>query len=228
MAAPVTNPPPPIRWIDLATLGFTYFVVGVTVSVALVERGTPPLNIAGAALIVYSATSELAYIAVRDTGGGTVAGVLSGWLVASRFGLLCVSLGARLPGGRSERALAALMAVDPSVALAVQQTDPGRVRRVYWRASVVLMAGWLAGNAVGVGLGNIMSDADRWGLDVVFPAALLAIIGNRLRHRDGLTAALVGAGVCLALLPVAPGGVPILASALGAGAGLVAARTAAR
>ncbi|MFV0523168.1 MAG: AzlC family ABC transporter permease [Acidimicrobiales bacterium] len=224
MSAPAPNVPPPIRWVDLVTLGFTYFAVGVTVSVALVERGTPTLNILGAAVIVYSATSELAYIAVRDGGGGVVAGVLSGWLVASRFGLLCVSLGAKLTGDRGERTVAALLAVDPSVALAAQQSDPVRVRQVYRRASVVLMSGWLAGNLVGVGVGNVVSDANRWGLDAVFPAALLAIIGNRLRSGDGLTAALVGAGLCLLLVPVAPGGVPILASVLGAGAGLAVAR----
>ncbi|MFV0307029.1 MAG: AzlD domain-containing protein [Desertimonas sp.] len=44
MGAPQLNAPPepaPIRLIDLATLGFTCFAVGVTVSVALVERGVP-------------------------------------------------------------------------------------------------------------------------------------------------------------------------------------------
>jgi hypothetical protein len=36
------------------------------------------------------------------------------------------------------------------------------------------------------------------------------------RRRDGLAAAALGAVVCLILLPIAPGGVPILASVVGA------------
>lgn len=217
-----------MRAVELATLAFTYFVVGVTVSVALVDRGTPAPQIFAAALIVYSATSELAYLTVRDGGGSSLAGVVSGWLVASRFGMLCVSLGARLGGPALERAAAAVTAVDPSVALAVQQPDRASARRAYWWAAAALLVGWLLGNAAGVLLGNVVEDSARWGLDAVFPAALLAIIGNLLRRRDGRTAAIVGAGLCLLLLPHTPGGVPILASVLGAFAGLYVAGRSAR
>lgn len=214
---------PSVRLIDLATLGFTFFAVGVTVSVALVERGATTSQVIGAALVVYSATSELAYIAVRDSGGGAAAGVISGWLVATRFGLLCVSLGTRLRGSTWERVAAAALAVDPSVAMAVQE-PAGQVRRTYWRATGTLVGGWLLGTVAGVLLGNVVADANRWGLDAVFPAALLAIVGNLLRRREGLVAAVVGAGLCLVLLPIAPGGVPILASVLGAVAGVSVAR----
>ena len=54
------------------------------------------------------------------------------------------------------------------------------------------------------------------GLDAVFPAALLAIIGNLLRRRSGAMAAAVGGGLCLVLIPIAPAGVPIIASLVGA------------
>lgn len=223
-AEPVAAPaPPPVRPVDLATLGFTFFAVGVTVSVALVERGVPTTRIVGACVLVFSATAELAYIAVRDGGGGNVAAVFSGWLVSSRFGLLCVSLGAKLGGGRLERAAAAAVSVDPSVALAVQQ-PADRVRSTYWRASVPLVGGWLLGSVAGVVIGNVVADADRWGLDAVFPAALVAIIGNQLRRREGLVAAIVGAALCVALLPFTPGGVPILVSVLGALVGVIVAR----
>ena len=41
-----------------------------------------------------------------------------------------------------------------------------------------------------------------------------------LRSKEGLTAALAGGLICLALLPVAPAGVPIIASVFGVAAAL--------
>ncbi len=213
------------RFAELATLGFTYFAVGVTVSVALVERGVDAGLILGAALLVYSATSELAYVAVSDADGPLLAGVLSGWLVASRFGVLAATLGTRLERSRGERAAAAINSFDPNVALAVMQRDEPAVRRVFWRVTSVMMAGWWVGSIVGLVLGNVLGDTSRLGLDAVFPAALLAIVGGLLRRPDALSAAVVAATVTLVTLPLLPAGVPILLSVSGALAGLAVART---
>lgn len=201
---------------DYLALAFTYFAVGVTVSVAMIERGISIPTTLGAALVIYSATSELAFLAVRDAGGSAAIGVLSGWLVASRFGLLALSLGARYQAPMLERAAAAINSFDPNVGLAVQQADRSELRRVFWRVTAALMIGWWIGSLVGVFLGDVIGDGRAWGLDAVFPATLMAIIGALVRRRDGLTAAVVGAGICCLLIPVAPGGLPILASALGA------------
>jgi len=204
------------RWSDLAALALTFFALGVTVNVLVLERvGSESLTV-GAAILINAATTELAYLAVRDAGGSVVAAVIAGWVVASRFGLLAVSLGARLRVGRWHRAAAAIFAFDPNVALAIQQPTPRRVMRVFWIVLAAMHAGWYVGVFVGVFLGNVIGDADRLGLDAVFPAALLAIIANLLRRRDGASAAAVGAGLCLVLIPVAPAGVPIILSLLGA------------
>lgn len=204
------------RRADYVALAVTYFAVGVTVSVAMIERGVSVPTTLGAALVVYSATSELAFLAVGDAGGSAVVGVLSGWLVASRFGLLALSLGARYTGTMWERAAAAINSFDPNVGLAIQQTDRAELRRVFWRVTAALMAGWWIGSLVGVYLGDVIGDGRAWGLDAVFPATLMAIIGALVRRRDGLTAAVIGAGICCLLIPIAPGGLPILASGLGA------------
>ncbi len=201
---------------DLATLAFTFFALGVTVSAAMVERGVSSgVTLAGAVFIL-SATSQLAHLAVTDAGGSEIVGVLSGSLVATRFGLMAMSLSTRYEGSTLERAAAAVVSFDPNVALAMQEKTPEAVRRTFWWAIGSMLFGWILGTGVGLSLGDVMGDGGAWGLDAVFPAALLAIIGGLLRRRDGMLAALVGAGLCLALLPIAPGGVPILASALGA------------
>lgn len=201
---------------DLGALMLTFFSLGVTVNVLVLERvGSEGLTI-GAALLVNAATTELAYIAVRDAGGTQLAAVVAGWVVASRFGLLAVSLGARLRVGTLHRVVAASQAFDPNVGFAIQQRTPERVMRVFWRVTIAMHSGWYLGIVVGVFLGNVIGDADRLGLDAVFPAALLAIIGNLLRRRSGAVAAAVGGGLCLVLIPVAPAGVPIIVSLVGA------------
>jgi predicted branched-subunit amino acid permease len=212
------------RLAELATLAATLFTVGVTVSVGLVDRGVDAGVILVAAVVITSATSELAFQAVTDAGGSLWAGVVSGWLVASRFGVLAVALSTRLQAGRLERLAGALNALDPNVGLMIRHHDPVVARRVFWRTTAVLVGGWMSGSVVGVVVGNVLGDTSRWGFDVVFPAALLSIIGPLLRRRDGLAAATIGAAVCLILLPVTPGGLPILASAVGAVA-VVAGRT---
>lgn len=217
--------PPVPGWVDLGALALTFFALGVTVNVLVLERvGSEALTI-GAAMLINAATTELAYIAVRDAGGTQVAAVVAGWVVASRFGLLAVSLGSRLEVGRLHRVVAATQAFDPNVGLAIQQRTPARVVSVFWRVTAAMHAGWYLGIVVGVFLGNVIGDAERFGLDAVFPAALLAIVGNLLRQRAGAVAAGVGGLLCLVLIPVAPAGIPIIVSLAGA---LVAMRVAER
>ena len=79
-----------------------------------------------------------------------------------------------------------------------------------------MMVGWWVGSILGAVVGDLIGDGKAWGLDAVFPAALMAIIGALVRRPDGMTAALAGAAICCALIIIAPGGLPILASSLGA------------
>lgn len=197
---------------DLAALALAYFAGGAAVSVAVTGIGTPAWLTLVVAATAYSATGELAFVATVAGGGSAAAAVVAGWLVSTRFGLLAVSLGNRFPGSRLERALAAFTAVEPSVALALAHRDSASLRRTYWRVSLALLGGYLAGSVVGVVLGNVVGDPKSWGLDAVLPASLVPIVWRSSERRDGATAAAVGAGLCLLLVPRAPGGVPLIAA----------------
>jgi predicted branched-subunit amino acid permease len=219
VSAPTTEPPPRDAWpshADLATLCFTFFALGVTVNVLVLERVGSEARTVVAAFGINAATTELAYLAVRDAGGTQLAALVAGWVVASRFGLLAASLGARLHVGTWHRVAAGLQSFDPNVTFAIQQEQARDVVRVFWRVTAAMHLGWFAGTIVGVTLGNVIGDADRFGLDAVFPAALLAIIGGLLRDRPPAVAAAVGGGLCLVLIPVAPAGLPIIVSVAGA------------
>ena len=91
-----------------------------------------------------------------------------------------------------------------------------------------MMAGWFPGIVVGTFVGDVVGDIDRLGLDAVFPAALLSIIAGLLRTGEGFAAGVAGAVICLALIPIAPAGVPIILSVFGAVVGVTFAARGAR
>lgn len=195
---------------DAATLAVTYFTAGLAVSVLHVTQGTDPLVVIAAAFIVNSATSTLAYAAVVTTGGSTVAGVASGWLVATRFGLFAAALGPHLWPRRWRRAMAAHLAFDPSVALALREDDDADTRRAFVAAGLWLCVPWWTSAVVGALVADRLGDTDALGLDVVLPALLLAIIWPQLRERPGRSVAAASVVVALLLVGVTPGGVPEL------------------
>ncbi len=208
--------PTRLSFADFATMGITFFSLGVTLQVWLIDTGTSGLRAFVASSVIFSATSQFAYLTVKDAGGGEWAAIIAGAVVATRFGILAVSLSRRLPDVALWRLTTAVLnAFDPNVAIGVQQPTAAGVEREFWRTTAGMMLGWFSGITVGTFLGDVLGDTQRFGLDAVFPAALLAIIANLLRTRDGRIAGLAGGVLCLLLIPIAPAGLPIILSLLG-------------
>ncbi len=195
---------------DAATLAVTYFTAGLAVSVLHVTQGADPLVVIAAAFIVNSATSTLAFTAVATTGGSTLAAVASGWLVATRFGLFAAALGPRLWPQRWKRALAAHMAFDPSVALALREDTDELAQQAFVKAGLWLCVPWWISAVVGALIADRLGDTDALGLDVVLPALLLAIVFPQLRERGGQVVAAASVVLALGLVGFTPGGVPEL------------------
>jgi predicted branched-subunit amino acid permease len=57
-------------------------------------------------------------------------------------------------------------------------------------------------------------------MDAAYPAFFLALLIGEVRDRRALAVALAGGGIALALVPVAPAGVPIVAASMAALVGL--------
>lgn len=195
------------------TFGFSYFTVGLTVAVLHVTEGTSAMVMIATVFLVNSVTPTLAFAAVSTAGGSTVAGILSGWLVASRFGLFAAAIAPRLWPSRLARAVAAHASFDPNVAVAQREETDEAARRVYTAASLWLCLPWWVGGVAGVFVGDRIGDPQSVGLDAIFPAALVAIVWPQLRDRSLATIAGVAAVIALALVESTPGGVPVLAGA---------------
>jgi predicted branched-subunit amino acid permease len=86
-------------------------------------------------------------------------------------------------------------------------------RRLLFGAGLVLYVCWVGGTVVGAIAGDALGDPASLGLDAAFPALFLAILVTQVHSRRALAAAVLGGAIALALLPVAPAGVPIVAAA---------------
>lgn len=169
-----------------------------------------------AAPIVMSATTfagaaQFAAASVLDTAGGAAAAIAAAVLLNARYGTISIAIAPGFGGSRLRRFLSAQTIVDESWAVA---TRAGRTDvPMMIGAGVTLYGFWVGGTALGVTVGNALGDPERIGLDAAFPALFLALIATQIRGRKSVVAALLGGAIALALIPLVPAGVPIVAAA---------------
>jgi predicted branched-subunit amino acid permease len=71
---------------------------------------------------------------------------------------------------------------------------------------------WVGSTAAGTVLGGVLDDPNALGLDAAFAALFLALAMPYLKDRRGQQAAALAAVITLALIALAPAGVPIVAA----------------
>ena len=164
----------------------------------------------------FSGSAQYAAAGVLAAGGTAVAAVAAAILVSARFAVMGVAVASVLRGGKLQRAIEAQAIVDASWAAASR--GGGRFdREALIGATIPQYIAWVGGTVVGVLAGEALGDPQRLGLDVIFPAFFLALLVVELRQGPRqIVAALLAAGIVLALIPVAPPGVPIIVSCVAA------------
>ena len=121
------------------------------------------------------------------------------------------------------RLLAAVGVIDETTAVALAQPDAAASRAGFLATFASLYLTWNLATAVGALGAGALGSPQSLGLDVVGPAAFLALIWPRLRagaaeRRVGLAGALIA----LAATPFCPPGVPVILAAAAALAGALA------
>lgn len=167
-------------------------------------------------LLVFSGGSQFAFVGVVGAGGGPWAAVATSTFVGIRNGFYGVGLAPVLRPMRGwRRAWAAQVTIDESTAVALAQPheDPEARRAGFWWTGVGVFLAWNAITVVGAMLGSRLGDPADWGLDAAAAAAFLALVWPRLASRRAQAVAGASALVALALTPVAPAGIPVLAAA---------------
>lgn len=214
--------PTPIRF-ELRRGAVTAFPVGVAVGLFGVSFGVLSATTGGMGAlpaIVMSATTfagsaQFAAASVIAGGGQPIAAIAAALLLNARYLPIGVSVAPFLRGGRLRRFGQSQLVVDESWAIAARgdgQFDPHRLIG----AGIVLWLAWVGGTIVGVLGGEALGDPAALGLDAAFPALFLALLMPQLGGRRAVVAALLGAGIAIALVPFTPAGVPIIAAAAAA------------
>src|SRR3954447_21120033 len=195
-------------------------LLSASFGVIALDAGFSALAAVVMSAIVFAGSAQFAAISIVAAGGGLGAAVAAAALMNSRFLPMGIALAPSLPGGRVKRAAQGQPIVDASWAMAARG-DGTFDRWFLFGSTAVQYVTWVAGTVAGALGGSLLGDPSAYGLDAIYPTFFLALLLVELRNRRARWVAALGAAIALALVPVVPPGLPVLAAGLAAFAGAV-------
>ena len=200
---------------------------GVSFGALAVAAGLDVWQAMVLSLLMYTGGSQFAFVGALAGGGLPATG--AAMLVGLRNAVYVMQVNSWFHPRWAQRILMAHFTTDESTAVAATQPDQ-RLRRLgFWVTGAGVFALWNAMTLVGALLGNLLGDPKAWGLDGAALAAFCGLLWSRLVARDAVATAIAAAAVTVALVPVLPAGLPILAAVVvGGGAALLQRRRTAR
>ncbi|WP_454966010.1 AzlC family ABC transporter permease [Arachnia propionica] len=200
---------------------------GVSFGALAVAAGLDVWQAMVLSLLMYMGGSQFAFVGALAGGGLPATG--AAMLVGLRNAVYVMQVNSWFHPLWAQRILMAHFTTDESTAVAAAQPDQ-RLRRLgFWVTGAGVFALWNAMTLVGALLGNLLGDPKAWGLDGAALAAFCGLLWPRLVARDAVAMAIAAAAVTVALVPVLPAGLPILAAVVvGGGATLLQRRRTAR
>jgi len=188
---------------------------GIAFGAAAVANGFSVLQSCLLSLLTFSGASQFAVVGVLGAGGTALSGIATASLLGFRNGLYGVIMAPRLKVKGFKRIVAAQVTIDESTAVALGQEVRGEkaMRQGFWLTGFGVFFFWNLFTVAGALGAQAMGDIRAWGLDSAVPAAFLGLVWPRLQStRDRILA--VGAMVfALAMTPILPAGLPIIATA---------------
>jgi len=164
-------------------------------------------------LVMFTGASQFAFVGVAASGGSPFAAVPAALLLGMRNAFYGVPISEILHPRGFARLWTAHFVIDETTAMAIGQATPRARRFAFWTTGMILFSLWQPGSLAGALVGRAVNPTDI-GLDAAAPAVFLALLWPMLRRQEGRWVALGGAAVALALIPVAPPGIPVIASAV--------------
>ncbi|TDC55150.1 branched-chain amino acid ABC transporter permease, partial [Actinomadura sp. KC345] len=162
-------------------------------------------------------------------GGGLVAGSLGAVLLGGRNALYGMRLADTLGVRGWRRLVTAHVVIDETTAVATAQPGRAAARTGFYTTAVSLYLVWNLTTLLGAGGAARLGDPEAIGLDVLGPAAFLALLWPRLSAgRREVRVALTAAVIALAATPLLPPGVPVMLAAVAALPALIGRREAPR
>jgi 4-azaleucine resistance transporter AzlC len=194
-----------------AGFGFVY-------GLAARDAGFSPIEVFAMSTLVFGGAAQFAAVGYVASGLAWPGVIVLTALLNARHLLYSAALAPWLAGvPRIRRALMAHLLTDESFALSIAHFERlGRSdERGYWIAAILsTFIPWNLATLAGVTIGSQIPDPSRFGLDVVFPAAMIGLGVGLITGRRELVAALAGAIIGVGVSLVAGPGVGVVAGGI--------------
>jgi len=200
---------------DSLSVSITVGAYGVAFGAAAVANGFTVLQSCLLSLLTFSGASQFAVVGVMGAGGTALSGIATASLLGIRNGLYGVIMAPRLKVKGFKRIVAAQVTIDEStgVALGQEVRSPEAMRQGFWLTGIGVFIFWNLFTVAGAFGAQAMGDIRAWGLDSAVPAAFLGLVWPRLKTNGDRALAIGCAVFAIAMTPILPAGLPIIATA---------------
>jgi branched chain amino acid efflux pump len=213
----------PVR--DGVALGLAVGTSGVAFGAAAVASGMTAAQACVLSLLAFTGASQFALAGAVAAGGSLAGGVAGAILLGSRNTLYGLRLADLLRPRGAGKLAAALGVIDETTAVSLAQPDAAAARKGFWATFGTIYVTWNLTTLIGAFGAGRLGSPQSLGIDVVGPAAFLALIWPRLRAgRPERAVGLAGAAIALAAASFLPPGVPVILAATAALAGALISR----
>lgn len=187
---------------------------GAAFGAASVAAGFSILQTCLLSLLLFSGASQFAVVGVMGAGGSALSAIATGSLLGFRNGLYGLKMAPILKLRGIKKILAAQLTIDESTGVAIGQESRGveASRYGFWATGIGVYVFWNLFTLVGALGAQAIGDPSAWGLDAAVPAAFLGLVWPRLIDTKTRFVAIAAALLAIALTPIAPAGVPIIAT----------------
>ena len=204
---------------DAVGLGVAVGLYGAAFGAAADAAGLNVWQAMTLSLVMFTGASQFALVGVLGAGGSALAAVGSALLLGTRNTVYGVRLVPLLKPQGLRRFGTAHWVIDETTALSLAAPDRGLARLAFLAGGASIYLLWNLTTVAGALGAAALSGPALAALDAVVPAAFLALLWPRLRKGFPEAAvqrrvALGGAVVALALTPIVPAGVQVIAAVI--------------
>jgi predicted branched-subunit amino acid permease len=189
---------------------------GAAFGAAAIGSGFSVLQTCLLSLLLFSGASQFAVVGVMGAGGTPLSAIATGSLLGLRNGLYGLRMAPVLSLRGFKKIIGAQLTIDESTGVALNQESRGlnASRYGFWATGIGVYFFWNLFTLIGALGAKSIGDPSAWGLDAAVPAAFLGLVWPRLIDVKSKFVGITAAILALLLIPIAPAGVPIIATAL--------------
>ena len=200
---------------DSLSLSLAVGASGIAFGAASVANGFSVVQSCLLSLLTFSGASQFAVVGVLGAGGSALSGIVTASLLGFRNGLYGVIMAPRLKVKGFKRVIAAQLTIDEStgVALGAEKRSDDAMRHGFWLTGIGVFVFWNLFTLAGALGAQAMGDNRAWGLDAAVPAAFLGLVWPRLENNRDRGLAVASIIFAIAMTPILPAGLPIIATA---------------